>query len=65
GLTYSRLLARAQGGDLTLAGSTDAGSTFMLKLRRGHITSYRPLAATVYEKSFMEGTNNDLGGLGN
>lgn len=34
GLTYSRLLARAQGGDLTLAGSSDAGSTFLLKLQR-------------------------------
>lgn len=33
GLTYSRLLARAQGGDLLLDGSTDAGSTFALKLR--------------------------------
>ncbi|MCM3703237.1 HAMP domain-containing sensor histidine kinase [Paenibacillus macerans] len=34
GLTYSRLLARAQGGDLLLDSSTDAGSAFMLKLRR-------------------------------
>ncbi|RRJ66955.1 sensor histidine kinase [Paenibacillus oralis] len=36
GLTYSRLLARAQGGDLLLDSSTDAGSAFMLKLRREH-----------------------------
>lgn len=34
GLTFSRLLARAQGGDLLLDGSSDAGSTFVLKLRR-------------------------------
>ncbi len=34
GLTFSRLLARAQGGDLILDGSSDAGSTFVLKLRR-------------------------------
>ncbi|GIO84496.1 two-component sensor histidine kinase [Paenibacillus faecis] len=34
GLTYSRLLARAQGGDLRLGSSSQAGSTFILELRR-------------------------------
>ncbi|UPK41837.1 HAMP domain-containing sensor histidine kinase [Paenibacillus pabuli] len=34
GLTYSRLLARAQGGDLTLTSSSPEGSLFSLKLPR-------------------------------
>lgn len=34
GLTFSRLLARAQGGDLQLEASSDIGSTFVLRLQR-------------------------------
>jgi len=35
GLTYSRMLARAQGGDLLLRESTSAGSVFVLRLPSG------------------------------
>ncbi|OWR31525.1 two-component sensor histidine kinase [Saccharibacillus sp. O23] len=35
GLTYSRLLARAQGGDLLLRSSGPSGTTFSLELPRG------------------------------
>ena len=34
GLTYSQLLARAQGGELRLRQSSSAGSTFALQLPR-------------------------------
>ncbi|RCX22520.1 signal transduction histidine kinase [Fontibacillus phaseoli] len=40
GLTYSRLLARAQGGELKLDSSSDIGSTFVLKLRhQAHVVN--------------------------
>ncbi|MEO2207320.1 HAMP domain-containing sensor histidine kinase [Paenibacillus pabuli] len=52
GLTYSRLLAQAQGGDLTLTSSSPKGSQFTLKLPR-----WKSPDATTLEKAYRSPVN--------
>ncbi|MCM3207772.1 MULTISPECIES: HAMP domain-containing sensor histidine kinase [Paenibacillus] len=52
GLTYSRLLAQAQGGDLTLTSSSPKGSLFTLKLPR-----WKTPDATTPEKAYRSPVN--------